>query len=302
MVARADPRGWPGQQPPEIRTLRPEDVPALRLGPQPKLDHQAMGEALRAWPDRSVWTPEHREYAVAAPWRHRGDISVVQAMVAVRSTEALLRGLAERCAAAGDALALVIELDELRHPRLYARAGFDLLEKVVTFELNGPRASSAAGPVRFKRFQPPDAGLQTALVELDHAAFPWLWWNSEREFEVYATIPGVDIFVGLLGDQPVSYIGVTTFAGWGHLDRIAVRPSAQGQGVGAASLEFAISTLARRGARRIGLSTQYDNDRSRRLYGRFGFRRARDHDYRLYGARLREPARRLPVVELDNDG
>jgi ribosomal protein S18 acetylase RimI-like enzyme len=48
-------------------------------------------------------------------------------------------------------------------------------------------------------------------------------------------------------------------------------------------LTFAIESLRRQGARRIGLSTQGTNRRSQRLYQRFGFIRTPDLDYQLFG-------------------
>jgi ribosomal protein S18 acetylase RimI-like enzyme len=126
------------------------------------------------------------------------------------------------------------------------------------------------------------------LVRIDHAAFPWLWWNSPEEFVAYGGTPGVQLFVGRLAGRVVAYVGLTHYLGWGHLDRIAVEPAAQGQGLGGQALAFAIGVLLRSGARRVGLSTQRRNVRSQRLYERFGFRRSPGYDYRLYGAPLRE--------------
>jgi RimJ/RimL family protein N-acetyltransferase len=95
------------------------------------------------------------------------------------------------------------------------------------------------------------------------------------------------LFLGLYDGVPISYFGVTTYLGWGHLDRIAVRPEFQGRGFGKEALTFAIAHLAGLGAQRIGLSTQRGNAPSRRIYERFGFRRVWGNDYRVYGRYLR---------------
>jgi ribosomal protein S18 acetylase RimI-like enzyme len=92
----------------------------------------------------------------------------------------------------------------------------------------------------------------------------------------------------------VSYVGVTRFRAWGHLDRIAVLPELQGQGIGLESLEWALYVLAQSGARRIGLSTQARNERSRLLYERYGFQRKTNQDYYLYGDWLQEDGGHLP--------
>lgn len=291
MVAPADQRHWSTDHAPAIEPLRESDFDLLRLRDNPRVGELEVGELLRRWPNRSVWSRNDREFVLMAPWRHRTDISVVHALSAIRAAVPLVRDATERCRAMGDALMLMIEFDELRHPRFYEKAGLDLIEEVVTYELDRPkRQTEVDADLRFDPFDPDDEQSLDALVELDHLAFPWLWWNSRREFEMYAMTPGVEVYLGRQGDRVVSYVGLTHFGGWGHLDRIAVNPAAQGRGLGAASLSFVIDRLVRRGARRIGLSTQRENTRSRQLYQRFGFRRAREHDYRLYGARLGEPA------------
>ena len=252
----------------EVRTLRPEDVGALRLGLHHRVGAREVRETLRRLPGRSVWSPDSREFALLAPWRHRSEIAVVQVLAAVRSAEWLLAGVVERCRAAGDALVLLIELDEVRHPRFYRRAGFDPLEDVVTLELARPSpALPSEDEVAFLRFDPANEAMLASLVAVDHAAFPWLWRNSELEFRTYAMTPGVEVYLGLRAGEPVAYLGFTVYAGWGHLDRIAVVPTRQGMGLGGSALRFAVGTLARRGARRVALSTQADNLRSRRLYG-----------------------------------
>jgi len=275
----------------------------LRIGSHQAVSGREVRAALRAHPGRSVWSPDSREFVLMSAWRHRDDISLVQSIAAVRDAEALLIGAVARCRAFGEALVLVIELDERRNPLFYARTGFAPLEDVVTYELGAPVRLTEVAAVSFVPFRGGDGSALAALVGLDHAAFPWLWRNTESEFEAYAETPGVETFLGFEGDRPVAYVGVTSYGGWGHLDRIAVDPARQGEGLGRVALAFAVDALVRRGARRVGLSTQRDNVTSRRLYERFGFRRMHDHDYRLYGARLRPPATELAsAIHSDGSG
>jgi ribosomal protein S18 acetylase RimI-like enzyme len=129
-----------------------------------------------------------------------------------------------------------------------------------------------------------DAAALEALLHVDHAAFPWLWWNTREEFLAYASVPGVELYVGRdSAGEPVAYIGITHFRGWGHLDRIGVVPERQGDGYGLEALRFAVQRLALADATRIGLSTQADNTRSQRLYHRFGFTRTYQNDYNIFG-------------------
>ena len=151
-------------------------------------------------------------------------------------------------------------------------------------------APMPSGSLAFEPVAPADDEAMADLLRIDHAAFPWLWRNSVEEFAAYVRTPGVRLALGRDGARAVAYIGATSYAGWGHLDRIAVAPEAQGRGFGREALAAAIDLLTADGARRVALSTQRANERSQRLYERFGFRRSPSHDYRLYGAPLRPPA------------
>lgn len=285
---------------PEIRTLEIDDIPSLRLDRFG--NERDIEDVLERFPGRSVWNPVSLEYLVVAPWRNRAEIGVVGDMIAIRSAEAMVRAAAERAAERGDALTLMLDLDEERPAGFYRRAGLDPIERIVTYDLrrgNHPRRTP--GDVRFVRADPMRGDHMAALLEIDRAAFPWLWWNTPEEFRTYHRMPGVQIHLGLLAGRPVSYCGFTTFAGWAHLDRIAVSPAAQGQGIGRQTLAYAVDTLFHLRVDRIGLSTQELNARSRRLYEGFGFRRSPGMDYTLYGAAHRDPALALVDRSLIGD-
>lgn len=268
---------------PEAQTLAVDDVPALRL---PGLrGAQTVQRSLERYPGRSVWLPATLEYALLSPWRNRPEIAHVEELVAVGQAETLLRAALERCIACGDDLMLAIELESERGPSRFARAGLDLLEEVITYEIDAPRQPWV--PRRGVRLIPVAAGDDRAidvLVAIDGAAFPWLWRNNRDEFTVYLQTPGVDVALLESDGEPLGYVGMTHFAGWSHLDRIAVAPAAQGRGLGRDALGLAVGEMRRQGARRISLSTQRTNLRSQRLYERFGFWRTPEMDYRLFGA------------------
>src|SRR5688572_700891 len=120
-----------------IQTLEPDDIPMLRL---PGLrGAQALRREIERYPGRSVWAPATLEFAVVSPWRNRPEIACVSELVAVRHTESLLREAFDRCAAHGDDLLLAIELESQRSPTVYERAGMQLLEEVITYEIPAPR-------------------------------------------------------------------------------------------------------------------------------------------------------------------
>lgn len=286
MAIRADVRS-PVQPTLQARTLTDANISSLRLDWQTKIEAEDVRRILFSYPGRSVWLPETLEFAVVAPWRHRNEVANIRHLVAVRNPDVLIEAAVERCADERAVLVISIELEEVRRPAFYQGVGFRLLEEVVTFELDRlPPPGLRTGRLRFVPVSPSDARSRAALLAIDHAAFPWLWQNSELEFETYGLTPGVELFIGLLDNRPVAYVGLTSYLGWGHLDRIAVLPELQGQGLGQEGVAFALDRLAMQGSRRVGLSTQRSNVHSQHLYERFGFRRAWGNDYRVYGRYL----------------
>jgi ribosomal protein S18 acetylase RimI-like enzyme len=282
------------------RELTVQDVDRLPLGLWSRLTAQDVRNELESFPCRSVWLPDTLEYAILGPWRRRPEIANVLALSAARHPAELLIAAARQAHHLGARIVTAIEIDEVRHPAFYEKAGFKLLEEIITYELDLsiPLASVREG-ITFRYADISDSADIEQLLALDHASFPWLWWNSAEEFNAYGSDPGVELFVGYVEDQAVSYIGITAYLGWGHIDRIAVSPSFQGRGYGEASLAFAISRLAQSGAKRVGLSTQQNNQRSQRLYERFGFRRSSQNGYRIYGKIMNMPEEVNDIVRAD---
>jgi ribosomal protein S18 acetylase RimI-like enzyme len=287
-----------GQQWSAIQPLSVDDAHRLRLGWTSRFERPDIRNLLAQHPNLSQWNPETGEYLIAGNWRHRDDVAAVLELSAQRGASDLLRAFAEASAQAGKRVALMSEHQESRNPGLYARAGFDLIEHIMIYELpKARRFDEESFTLNFQLMTVDVEAQLEELLELDHEAFPWLWWNSPNEFTNYGRARGVLIY-GARDESGrlVSYIGVTRFRAWGHLDRIAVRPELQGQGIGLQSLEWAIHILAASGARRIGLSTQARNERSRLLYERYGFRRSPQQDYYLYGRWLTDDAYHDEVV------
>lgn len=110
-----------------------------------------------------------------------------------------------------------------------------------------------------------------ALVALDLASFDPLWQNTAEVFrDVLADYPY--FVVAELDGVVVGYQFSNLSEGQGYLARVAVHPDHQGQGIGMRLMAEAIDFFKGEGARVITLNTQQDNQASRRLYRRFGFR------------------------------
>lgn len=284
-----------------IRPLNIEDVNQLPLGWYHRHDHAEIRRLVRGFPGRSVWRPDTGEFALIGPWRHRTDIVQVAELSAQRSAAGLIEYAAAAAGHLGADLMVFMENDERRRPSFYRSIDFDHLEDVITMELAEPSADTELDEGRAFLPVVPDTPNYDEVRRIDDLAFPWLWRNGAIEFASYIRMPDVRVQIGLADGQPVSYFGVTLYDDWGHLDRIAVRPEAQGQGIGYQTLAAASRLMARSGASTIGLSTQGHNQQSRRLYERFGFVRRSMNDYRLYGraltdATIPELLRRPPGV------
>jgi ribosomal protein S18 acetylase RimI-like enzyme len=269
-----------------VQTLTPADIPHLNLGNHPKLgDGDAEALVIQS-PGLSKWIAETGEFVLVVPWRHRAEIPSVDTLWAFRHESELMSAVIASAEASGHAGFVVLDAYETRRPSFYANNRLELLETIVTYEHSQPMGyldTIHSYRQQFYRIDHRRPELAKALPALDHAAFPWLWWNAEAEFSSYMQLPNVELWAGVIDDDVVSYIGVTHFRGWGHLDRIAIRPDVQGQGLGRETLHFAVKRMVARGARRVGLSTQGENERSRRLYETVGFRETPQHNYGVYG-------------------
>jgi ribosomal protein S18 acetylase RimI-like enzyme len=275
-----------------VEPLTAADVGRLELGWQSLFTPEELRQHLLRYPGRSFWTPATREYVIGGHWRHRRQIgSLIELGVRGERRLPLVEALLSACAADGCPLAIFNDTSELRQHRWYAELGFELIQEIMVYELHGLPAVRPARPLRlrFERITSPTAPPE--LLEVDHRAFPYLWWNSEEEFENYLEQPHVRVYLGRdAAGEAVAYAGITLYQGWGHLDRLAVLPDRQGQGYGLETLAFAAEQVYATGARRLGLSTQADNERSQRLYERFGFRRTYRTDYKIYGHWLTQDA------------
>ena len=268
-----------------VEPITLETVWRLRLGWSSRFDREDVGRLVFENPGLSLWIPDSGEYVVGGPWRHRSEIASVMELVAPNGAVPLLKAISAASADAGKRLIIASEHHESRQNAFYLSAGYELVEEIVIYELsNLGNETAEPSPLRFEVADLRDPNVFRELLTLDHQSFPWLWWNSREEFKNYSESFGVNIYLGRDEEQrPVSYLGVTRFRNWGHLDRIAVDPALQGRGYGRQSLDWAVHSLVQSGARRIGLSTQARNFRSRRLYERYGFQRVPAQDYALFG-------------------
>lgn len=109
-------------------------------------------------------------------------------------------------------------------------------------------------------------------ARVDTEAFPvgWNMTRSEIAHALRATTDSGITFVAY-GRQRIGYALVGASLDHAYLQRIAIRPNAQGRGFGALLTESCLRWAADRGAAKMFVNTESDNHPALSLYQRFGF-------------------------------
>jgi len=108
------------------------------------------------------------------------------------------------------------------------------------------------------------------IITIDHAAFKPSWQMSAIDLRL-AQRQAASCTIAVLQGEVVGYEIATRHHTSGHLARLAVHPTMQGQRVGQLLLHNLLSRFTKRGVRGVTVNTQKTNIRSQRLYRRFGF-------------------------------
>jgi ribosomal-protein-alanine N-acetyltransferase len=173
----------------------------------------------------------------------------------------------------GAATAAAIVTQNWLEPIL-VKSGFELVNHIILFEMGGqPGVAVESLPgLMIRPMQPADL---PRIVDVDAAAFDPLWHNSlEGLTAAYAQV--VHASVAEDGSGIVGYQFATGSAFGTHLARLAVLPSSQRHGVGAALVRDLIANIPQGKGGRLTVNTQADNTASHALYTRLGFRRTGD--------------------------
>lgn len=264
-----------------VEPLTPSNAGRVRLPLSSRFGPQSLADHVRRLPGMSFIASGGREYAVVGPWRHRTDIAELIELSSGPSEESLVDRLAQSLAARDVRLVVLDYSLAARDPAFFGRNGFSLVERIVEYERPDRPVNRQSLPDGFsvRPYRPED---REALLAVEHKSFPWLWWNSAEEWGNYIWTRGVEVLVGIDRGEVVGYAGYVIYRRDGHLDRLAVRQSEQGRGLGAALLTESLARMVSRGVNRVALTTQEDNYRSQKLYEQNGFRRAR-WAYEIHG-------------------
>jgi ribosomal protein S18 acetylase RimI-like enzyme len=140
--------------------------------------------------------------------------------------------------------------------------------RLLTHDLRDLSAAPAAAPRRVR------AADWTGVLAVDAASFPPFWQLDRAGLDeaIAATSTARFRIVSTNHDEVVGY-AVTGRAGReGYVQRLAVRPDRQGQGLGRALALDGLHWLRRRRARRAIVNTQQGNEVALSFYRHLGFR------------------------------
>lgn len=277
MFGRLRPSSQP-QSEPKIVPLSAGDF--ARLAPRDwNYPYGDVVSSISASPELSFRVERGGEYIVGGRWRRRREIGSVEYLRARGNRRPLLLHLEEQLRSERARLLVVGTSEQTNDLGFYLGEGFELIDEIVRYQRQGTRVDGREPIFPIRPLTPQD---RPGLVAVDHASFPWLWWNSEEEFSWYLDLPGVEAHVALDETRVIGYTGFTITGQQGHLDRLAVHPDYQGRGVGADLVRYTLACMARHRVDRVALTTQVDNFRSANLYRALGFVRTTIH-YPLYG-------------------
>lgn len=109
---------------------------------------------------------------------------------------------------------------------------------------------------------------EVIAIETDSFPRPWTRDHFLAEINSHRSLP---LVARIAKGQIAGYICATFVLDEGEILDVAVRRDCRGHGVGKMLLATAISALAARGVRTIGLEVRVSNESALVLYRRFGF-------------------------------
>ncbi|MGA7269923.1 MAG: GNAT family N-acetyltransferase [Acidimicrobiia bacterium] len=153
---------------------------------------------------------------------------------------------------------------------VWKRAGFGSHLELDIYERD-LRREVADSVVEVIEVQDPDPA---QLASIDDEAFDETWRVGRLGLSDARQATARSVVLAVLSDDaPVGFSIVGETSRVGYLQRLAVRPSVQGRGVGRSLVRESIRWARRSGARTMLLNTQPDNQTSAALYRSEGFLR-----------------------------
>ena len=262
-----------------IVPLRPDDLNSVWLVAESHYTNRMLRQHLETFPYLGWMVQENGDYIVGSYWKDRPAIGLIMESSPSTQRANLATRLLDSYAGTGSELVVLSEREVTHSLRLYVDMGFISIQEVVCYEKPDILVPPVERRLVVRKLEDSDLA---ALVELEEAAFPWLWWETPVTFRQIGQKSDTRVLLAYLDGDLIGYLVLAVRATWGHINRIGVHPARQGQGFGRELMAVAITDMARLGARTVGLNTQSDNLRSQRLYESFGFERTGE-SFRIYG-------------------
>ncbi|MDO8915850.1 MAG: GNAT family N-acetyltransferase [Coriobacteriia bacterium] len=227
---------------------------------------------LVAWWEAAPWrvrVTRAGEAAVLGRWRAQLDLLAVKGLwCATERIPVLLEDLSAVARAQGFARLLgpLVPDDAVA---AYLTAGFEERQRIVVYRMQPPLSVVRPAPagVEVRIGLPTD---RTAVAALDASCFDEFWRYDEESLRAYFASERLGVAED--SGRVVGYTLSTVHGVEGTVGRLAVTPEWRGRGIGTALLADSVAYLARKGALAVTLCTQEENDGSRRLYRKAGFR------------------------------
>jgi len=229
---------------------------------------------LLSWWEAAPWrvrVTRAGEAAVLGRWRAHLDLLSVRGLwCATSRIPVLMEDLRAVARAQGFArLMAPLVPDDAVAP--YLAAGLVVRQSIVVYRMQPPLAVVRPAPagVTVRVGLPTD---HRAVAALDASCFDEFWRYDAESMRGY--LESERLGVAESGGRVIGYTLCTVHGAEATIGRLAVAPEHRGRGIGTAMLADAVVYVARKGAQAVTLCTQEENDDSRRLYRRTGFREA----------------------------
>ena len=253
-------------QPPQPVPLTADDVLRLGIWRVSFLGSQALRRQIAEYPDL-CWRLAG-DHALGGLWRRRAEVGEVIETAGWAGRPVLLARLVDAFRRRGCRAVVVGARESHRLVAEYNALGWPAIDEIVYYRF----APSSVEPAPLEgRIRDATSADLTTILQIDQAAFEWLWWESEPSLGGYLDVPGRLLWLAEVNGRPIGYLAANFRARFANFDRLGVLPELQGRGIGRALLTAALVHFLRRGVTELTLNTQASNHQSRRLYERLGF-------------------------------
>lgn len=239
-----------------------------------------------------VWERDYQAgFAFLGFWRMRLGIGAIHYLAPPLGKKRVLLDHVVQVMAEAGVRSIVSPMALSYEVSFYKRAGFVPCEKLLLYEKISRRQLLGFNKRRDEQVASRKDSVRLyedrdfeAIVRLDQQAFAPFWAFGEEELK--PLMEDAVCFVAESRGQVAGYVLGACHGRWGSILRLAVNPEYQGQGLGTDLLGAAVNWFREHRVKEIGLSTQADNERSQRLYARFGFHPLPDkRHFLLYGGK-----------------